>query len=101
MRGETLIFVCSYGCEVGPCNYTCLGLSSKKLPDHFKLRQRFISMNSNTLTLIIVVGGGGGRGQVEPCDAKFSEKCPCFHHNNTALIKQISLFDTALVIKKT
>ena len=28
--GETLIFVCSYGCVVGPC------YGFKKLPDHFK-----------------------------------------------------------------
>ena len=39
---------------------------------------------------------GGGGGQIEPCDAKLSEKCLCFHHNNIALIKQISLFDIAL-----
>ena len=39
-------------------------------------------------------------GGVEPCDAKFSEKFPCLHNNNTALIKQISLFYTALVIKR-
>ena len=32
-----------------------------------------------------------------PCDAKFSEKCLCSHNNNTALIKQISRFVTALV----
>ena len=24
-----------------------------------------------------------GGGQVEPYDAKFNYKCPCFHHNNT------------------
>ena len=27
VRGETLMFVCSYGCIVGPCSYACLGLS--------------------------------------------------------------------------
>ena len=27
-----------------------------------------------------------GGTQVEPCDAKFSEKCLCLHNNNTALI---------------
>ena len=26
------------------------------------------------------------------------EKCPCLHYNNIALIKQISLFDTALAL---
>ena len=36
-----------------------------------------------------------------PCDAKLSEKCPCLHNNNTALKKQISLFDTALVMTNT
>ena len=38
---------------------------------------------------------------IVPCDAKFYKKCPCSHNNNTALVKQIFLFDTALVIKKT
>ena len=33
------------------------------------------------------------RKQVEPCDENFIEKCPCFHHNNTTMIKQIPLFD--------
>ena len=37
------------------------------------------------------IGGGGG-----PCDAKSSENYPCLHKNNTALIKQISLFDTVM-----
>ena len=35
-------------------------------------------------------------GQNTSCDAKL-EKCPCSHNYKTALIKQISLFDTALV----
>ena len=43
----------------------------------------------------------GREGQNYPYDEKFSEKCPCLHYNNTALIKQIPLFDTALVITKT
>ena len=42
----------------------------------------------------------GGGGQNTTCDRKFSEKCPCSYHNNTALIKQISLFDTAIVMIK-
>ena len=35
------------------------------------------------------------KGQIEPCDArkKMNEKSLCSHHNNTALIKQISMFD--------
>ena len=41
-----------------------------------------------------------GGGEERPWDAKFSEMCPCSHNNNTALIKQISLFDTALVMIK-
>ena len=28
------------------------------------------------------------------CDAKYSVKCPCSYHDTTALIKQISLFET-------
>ena len=35
-----------------------------------------------------------GGGQVEPCDAKCSEKSPCSHQNNIAT----PLFDTALVM---
>ena len=35
-------------------------------------------------------GGGGG-----------DSPCQCLHNNNTALIKQISLFDTALVLTNT
>ena len=33
--------------------------------------------------------------------ARFSELFPCSHRNNTALIKQISLLDTALVMTNT
>ena len=41
----------------------------------------------------------GVGGLFTPCDAKFRiKKYPCSHNNITALIKQISLFDTALVI---
>ena len=40
-----------------------------------------------------------GGGQVEPCDAEFSEKYPCSRNNNTALTKEISLSDTALKTK--
>ena len=46
--------------------------------------------------------GGGGVGLFGPCDAKFrGEKCPCSHNNYTALIKHISLFDTALLMTNT
>ena len=41
-----------------------------------------------------------GGGQLGPCHARHIEECLCSHHNNTALIKQLSLFDTALVITK-
>ena len=43
----------------------------------------------------------GGGGQDETSDAKFSEKRPCSHNDNTALRKQIYLFVTALVMKNT
>ena len=48
-----------------------------------------------------IINPNSNGGQDAPCDAKFYEKCPCLHHNNTALIKQISLFDTALVMTNT
>ena len=35
-------------------------------------------------------------GLFTPCETKFSKKCPCSHNNNTVLIKQVSLIDTAL-----
>ena len=41
------------------------------------------------------------RGEDRPCDAKFSEKSLWSHNDNTALIKQISLFGTAFVMKKS
>ena len=41
-----------------------------------------------------------GGGQITPRDAKFSEQCPCSQNNNTALMKQISLVHTVLVMKK-
>ena len=44
-----------------------------------------VKWNRSTLLLL----GGGGEGQVEPF-AQFNEE-----YNNTALIKQISLFDAA------
>ena len=47
--------------------------------------------------LIIANSIGGDR----PSDAKLSENCLYSHNNNTDLIKQISLFDTALVMKNT
>ena len=42
-----------------------------------------------------------GRGQIEPYDTKIGEKCLYSPHNNTVLIKQIPLFDTALLMTKT
>ena len=39
------------------------------------------------LTLIVCVG---------PCHAKFSKKGPCSHNNNTALAKQMPLFDRVM-----
>ena len=48
--------------------------------------------NKEKFTLPLILLGWGGGGGVEPYDAKFTEKCPCAHNNNTDFIKQISLF---------
>ena len=40
-------------------------------------------------TNCIVLGRGGG--QDRPCDAKFSEKCPCSHINNTACFNKTNM----------
>ena len=42
-----------------------------------------------------------GGGQDRSCDTQLSEKCLCLLNYITALLKQISLFDTALVITIT
>ena len=47
----------------------------------------------DALTLIVLEGGKKKK--------HFQFLCPCSHNNNTALIKQISLFDTALVMTNT
>ena len=52
--------------------------------------------DNDVFILILIVFGGWG--QIELCDTKLSEKCLYSHHNNTALIKQISLLDNFLVI---
>ena len=52
-----------------------------------------LGSNRGTFYLTLIVMGG------ELHQAKFSEKCPCLHNDNIAFIKQISLFDTALVMK--
>ena len=44
---------------------------------------------------------GRGGGQDRPCDLKFGKKYPCSHINSTALIEQMSLFDTAIVMTNT
>ena len=49
-------------------------------------------------SLLIVLGGGGLFG---PYDANFSEKCPCSHNNYSALIKQLTLFDTSVGMTNT
>jgi len=52
------------------------------------------------LTLIVL--GGGPGGSIDPATQSLEKKkCPCLHINNTALVKQISLFDTALVMTNT
>ena len=59
---------------------------------HIKLQFANLAFNPNSI---------GGRGQNCPYDERFSEKCPSLHNNKTTLIKQLSLFDTALVMTKT
>ena len=54
------------------------------------------SFNSLTRYLIPILLGGGASWAMR---RKFSEECPCSHHNIIVLIKQISLFDTTLVMK--
>ena len=38
----------------------------------------------------------GREAQIVKCDGKNNEKCLCSYHNNTAFIKQLSLFDTVM-----
>ena len=59
-----------------------------------KLRKVNMRMKGYTpIVTLIALGRGGGR----PCNADFSEKCPCLH---TDLIKK-NPFDTALVVRNT
>ena len=55
-------------------------------------------MDKVSLFTLMYVGGGL---QLEPCNIIFSEKCLCSHNNNNALIKQLSMFDAALVVTNT
>ena len=74
-------------------------MSSALLSDHCSVSgPNLIFCGPGFALTLRVLGGGGLFG---PCDAKFSEKCPCSHDNYTALIKQISLLNTALVIRNT
>ena len=66
------------------CHTTPPGWSSSRTAQLTRFTQT--SLNPNCL------------GAIEPRYAKISEKCPFFHHNNTDLIKQISLFYIALVM---
>ena len=59
----------------------------------------YIFLTISTFQPFTLIMSGGG--QIEPGDAKISEKWPCSHHNNTALIKQASLVDNALVMTNT
>ena len=53
-------------------------------------------------TVLTLTALGGGGGQIGHATQSFEEKkCPCSHNNDTASIKQISLFDTALVMTNT
>ena len=63
---------------------------------YFFIYKYHISLYINIFILIM-----WGGGQLQPCDARICVKCLCSNHNNTALIKQLSLFDTALVMKIT
>ena len=45
--------------------------------------------------------GEGERGVKLTMRRKIQKKCPCLHNNNTAFKRQISLFDTALVMTTT
>ena len=47
----------------------------------------FYCMIFQTLTLMVLEGGGQDR----QCDARFTEKGPCSHNNNTAIINQRSI----------
>ena len=68
-----------------------MGLSLGKFSP-FNEAQENINPNSS--------GGGGGFLHHAKQNLK-KKKCPCSHNNKTALITQISLFDTALVRPNT
>ena len=53
-----------------------------------------IIINTNIIT-------GVGGGKIGHATRNLLKKYPCSHNNNIALIKQISLFDTALVMTNT
>ena len=65
--------------------------------DHRSLfcKTKIVSLNPNS------IGVGGGGGPLGPLHPNFRVKGLCSHNNNTVLIKQISLFDTALVMTNT
>ena len=59
---------------------------------------KIIEKELNLLTLIF----WGSEGEkIEACDAKNNEKFLCSHHNNTAIRRKNSQFDTALIMKNT
>ena len=71
--------------------------SCKNISEKFEsifLVVSFVKIISTILTLLAFFWGGDGW-------AKFSEKCQCSYNNITASIKQITLFDTALVMTNT
>ena len=49
----------------------------------------FLLRKSGILCSLTLMTLGREGWAFTPCDAKCSEKCPCSHNNNTALIKQI------------
>ena len=62
-------------------------------------RFKVVSKLKSELDLLTLIVLGGG--QFTPRDAKFRKKCPCLHNNNTALIKQISLYFTPILLGLT
>ena len=61
----------------------------------FCTREKWISIQLGITQPLLTLFEWGG-GEFSHATQKISEQCLCSHHNNTALIKQMFLFDTAL-----
>ena len=68
---------------------------------HLKARTRKGEDPAVEHSSLIMPNSMGGGGDIWPYDAKFREKCQWSHNSYTALIKQISLFDTVIVMTNT